>query len=637
MTIPAGRLGYPPHCHSAEEEIFVVLARRGHAPARRRGARRSARQRRRPPAGDAGRALLPRRRGRPRLPRVRDEGAERHRLLPPLGQGQPARRRRHGADRAPGLLGRRAVATAATGFAGEDTGPPRARRRADPEAPVETLAGVGPKVAERLARLGLRTVRDLAEHVPRAYLDWEQVASFGDLSAGEEATVRCTLERVRVRPTRRRNLKIVEGVVVDAAGVRETAIWFNQAYLAKLDAGHRAAPARDARARRRLPGRPHRGARNRPAHGRPRPRVPRERGGALATGCAPTSRRRCPRVRFFPDPLPARVRHEEGLPLRADALVAAHRPRDRGEAEGARERLAFEELLALQLGFQERRRALEEEAERARAPGRGRADRPLPRRAALHAHAGAGARDRRDRRRSRRHEADAAAPAGRRRLREDRRGALRAPARGRGRPSGRADGADGDARRAALPHGRGDLQRARRALRAPHELRPRRPAPGGARPPGERRDRPRRRHARAHPGGGRVPLPRGRRRRRAAPLRGRAAARARQDDAARPAHDGDADPAHAGPDRLRRPRRHRDRQAAREPQARDHALGRPRAQRRGVHAPAPAPGGGSAGLRRLPARLRVRDDRGARGRAGGRAAANGTSCAGSGSASSTGS
>ncbi len=24
-TIPAGRLGYPPHCHSAEEEIFVVL------------------------------------------------------------------------------------------------------------------------------------------------------------------------------------------------------------------------------------------------------------------------------------------------------------------------------------------------------------------------------------------------------------------------------------------------------------------------------------------------------------------------------------------------------------------------------------------------------------------------------------
>jgi uncharacterized cupin superfamily protein len=29
VTIPAGRLGYPPHCHSAEEEIFVVLAGEG--------------------------------------------------------------------------------------------------------------------------------------------------------------------------------------------------------------------------------------------------------------------------------------------------------------------------------------------------------------------------------------------------------------------------------------------------------------------------------------------------------------------------------------------------------------------------------------------------------------------------------
>ena len=29
VTIPAGRLGYPPHCHSAEEEIVVVLAGEG--------------------------------------------------------------------------------------------------------------------------------------------------------------------------------------------------------------------------------------------------------------------------------------------------------------------------------------------------------------------------------------------------------------------------------------------------------------------------------------------------------------------------------------------------------------------------------------------------------------------------------
>jgi ATP-dependent DNA helicase RecG len=235
------------------------------------------------------------------------------------------------------------------------------RRRPDAEASVEVLAGVGPKVAERLAKLGIRTVRDLAEHVPRTYLDWDEVGSFGDLSAGEEGTVRCTLERIRVRPTRRRNLKLVEGVVVDAAGVRETAIWFNQAYLAKL------APGTELllHGTRELSG----GF-----------RVQRhEIGGAgihtvglvpeyPASEDVPSYRLRAlveavlPLVRFLPDPLPARLREEEGLPLRPDALAAVHRPRERREAETARERLALEELLTLQLGFLLRRRALSEDA-----------------------------------------------------------------------------------------------------------------------------------------------------------------------------------------------------------------------------------------------------------------------------------
>jgi ATP-dependent DNA helicase RecG len=235
------------------------------------------------------------------------------------------------------------------------------RGRADPEASVETLAGVGPKVAERLGRLGIHTVRDLAEHVPRTYLDWDEVGSFGDLTAGEEGTVRCTLERIRVRPTRRRNLKLVEGVVVDAAGVRETAIWFNQAHLAKL------APGTELllHGTRELSGgfrvaRTEVGGRGLHTVGL----VPEYR----ASEDLPSYRLRAlvenvlPRVRFFPDALPARLRHEEGLPLRADALAARHRPRDRADASLARRRLALEELLVLQLGFQDRRRVLEEQA-----------------------------------------------------------------------------------------------------------------------------------------------------------------------------------------------------------------------------------------------------------------------------------
>jgi ATP-dependent DNA helicase RecG len=235
---------------------------------------------------------------------------------------------------------------------------------------VQTLAGVGPKVAERLGRLGVVTVRDLAEHVPRAYLDWEEAAGFGDLAAGEEATVRCTLERIRVRPTRRRNLKLVEGVVVDAAGGRETAVWFNQAYLAKLPPGTElllhgtrelSGGFRVARTEIRGTGLHTVGL------------VPEYR----ASEDVPSYRLRAfvdaalPRVRFFQDPLPARLREEQRLALRADALVAAHRPRDLAEAEAARERLALEELLSLQLGFHERRRALAEEATAPALPGNG--------------------------------------------------------------------------------------------------------------------------------------------------------------------------------------------------------------------------------------------------------------------------
>jgi ATP-dependent DNA helicase RecG len=247
---------------------------------------------------------------------------------------------------------------ALAGFAGMDQDV-RAPRIALLGEPVETLPSVGPKIAERLGKLGLHTIRDLVEHLPRAYLDWSEAGSFADLSAGEEATVRCTLQRIRVRPTRRRNLKIVEGVVVDAAGVRETAIWFNQQHLAKL------APGTELllHGTRELGG----GF-----------RVARHEVGAAglhtvglvpeypASEEVPSYRLRAlvedalPRTRFLLDPVPAGVRVGEAMPLRADAVRAAHRPRTRAEAEAARERLAFEELLVLQLGFQRRRRAVEE-------------------------------------------------------------------------------------------------------------------------------------------------------------------------------------------------------------------------------------------------------------------------------------
>jgi ATP-dependent DNA helicase RecG len=236
--------------------------------------------------------------------------------------------------------------------------------RVDPDVGLETLAGVGPRIAERLAKLGLRTVRELVEHLPRDYLDWSRVTGFGDLRIGEEATVECVVERARVRPTRRRNLKIVEAVVTDREGGRATAIWFNQAWLAdRLAPGTRLL-----------------------AHGQLAPgntfkveqhELSRDGGGLHTVGIVPLYRaseelstvkirelagQALALARWFPDPLPAGLRESLNAPLRADALVAAHRPRALAEVEAGRRRLAFEELLLLQLGFLRRRRAREEGA-----------------------------------------------------------------------------------------------------------------------------------------------------------------------------------------------------------------------------------------------------------------------------------
>src|SRR5206468_6994084 len=181
---------------------------------------------------------------------------------------------------------------------------------------------------------------------------------FADLAVGQEATVRCKLARIRVRPTRRRNLKVVEGVVVDSAGVEEKVVWFNQAHLARL------APGTELLLH---------GMRDLSGF-----KVTRhELGGAgvhtlglvpeyPATEALPSYRIRSlveaalPLARWFPDPLPADLRVREGLPLRADALAASHRPASREEAALARERLGLEELLVLQLGFLRRRQEVEE-------------------------------------------------------------------------------------------------------------------------------------------------------------------------------------------------------------------------------------------------------------------------------------
>jgi ATP-dependent DNA helicase RecG len=75
------------------------------------------------------------------------------------------------------------------------------------EAPVATLPGAGPRVAERLAARGLRTLQDLWLHLPLRYEDRTRLTPIRELRPGETAQVEGRVEAVergfRYRPTLR--------------------------------------------------------------------------------------------------------------------------------------------------------------------------------------------------------------------------------------------------------------------------------------------------------------------------------------------------------------------------------------------------------------------------------------------------
>lgn len=74
--------------------------------------------------------------------------------------------------------------------------------------PVTALKRVGPAMAERLARLGIRTVQDLLFHLPLRYQDRTRVAPIGALRVGDEAVIEGEVLLSEVKLGRRRMLLV---------------------------------------------------------------------------------------------------------------------------------------------------------------------------------------------------------------------------------------------------------------------------------------------------------------------------------------------------------------------------------------------------------------------------------------------
>ena len=231
---------------------------------------------------------------------------------------------------------------------------PRRPRPYRLEASLDTLPGVGPTVKRKLAKLGLATVRDLLEHRPRRYEAAVPEVAIAALRGDDEVAI--AGEVLNVSSRRRGRLTIVTVRVSDGTAA-VNATFFNQPWLVQ-----QLAPGVRIRLR-----------------GRAGPRGFAVKEHDLGVGDAtadfapvyPAGEELTPKkiralvaaalphAHDYFDPLPADVRVRERLPLKSDALAVVHHPASAEEAETGRTRLAFEELLLLQIGIA--RRAAERE------------------------------------------------------------------------------------------------------------------------------------------------------------------------------------------------------------------------------------------------------------------------------------
>ena len=220
-------------------------------------------------------------------------------------------------------------------------------------APLTTVPGIGPKSASTLAKLGLRTLEDLLWYLPRRYDDYSQLKTIHRLWYGEDVTVIGTVESIDVRPIRGGQMKLIECVVSDGTGsLRVT--WFNQPWLVnQLRPG--TAVALSGRVDQYLG----RLTMNAPEW------EPLERQqlhtnrivpvyGLTAGVTARWLRRVVDSVvgrlaQRVPDPLPEAMRSELGLLPLGEALQQVHFPDSQDRLHAAQARLAFDEMLMLQL------------------------------------------------------------------------------------------------------------------------------------------------------------------------------------------------------------------------------------------------------------------------------------------------
>jgi len=228
----------------------------------------------------------------------------------------------------------------------------------DLDTPVQFVRGVGPVRGRHFGDLGVRTVGDLIEHLPFRYELLPVSVPIGELELDKPATVIGTVSGLRARGGRTRGSIVAE--LIDGTG-RCRVRWFNAPFVA--DQVRRGDIIR-VTGKITVPDSVAEFVNPRFTVIDPDDDVfqyDHDRHEPVYPACADLTSRQIGRIirevlsqvgDRIEETLPEEVRARRGLPPRRSAVLRVHEPTSLEDARIARRRLAYDELLFLQLAIQ---------------------------------------------------------------------------------------------------------------------------------------------------------------------------------------------------------------------------------------------------------------------------------------------
>ncbi len=228
------------------------------------------------------------------------------------------------------------------------------------DAPIQKLRGIGQKREEDLQKLGVQTIRDFLFLYPRAYEDYSKLKTINRLEYGERVSLLATVWEAGGRTTRGGKY-LFRAILSDHTGTLPVS-WFNQRYLEdKIKPGMQIlvsgkvdeylgrltmnSPAWEPVGRKDL------------NNARIQPVYPLTEGVNQRWMRRMMKRALAVWAERIPDPLSDRLREKHRLLPIHRALWGIHLPDSEEHLEAAKRRLAFEEVLYLQLGLLRQKRA----------------------------------------------------------------------------------------------------------------------------------------------------------------------------------------------------------------------------------------------------------------------------------------